>query len=323
MQSFKNILFVVTSDSYSELALTRAYELAKSNQAKLTLVEAIEKIPENFDFSALSITAQEMLHHITLERQKRLDEIVTKLDDDLNVEIKIVIGTPHIEIIRLVVDTGCEMVIKSADDCHRFSSQDLNLLRKCPCPVWLMGSESRKHYKKIIATVDVDDDYDTKELETRRRLNYQIIEVASSIAVAESAELHIVHAWRAVGESALQGGFLTSPKNESELYAEKVKQRHQQNLDQLMADFSRQFGVDTVEYLVPKIRLLKGWPSKVIPSYINETHAELVVMGTVCRTGISGFFIGNTAESIFSQTSCSILAVKPEGFITPVTIKAN
>jgi nucleotide-binding universal stress UspA family protein len=42
-------------------------------------------------------------------------------------------------------------------------------------------------------------------------------------------------------------------------------------------------------------------------------------MGTVARTGISGFFMGNTAETILNQLNCSVLAVKPHGFVTPVS----
>jgi universal stress protein E len=41
-------------------------------------------------------------------------------------------------------------------------------------------------------------------------------------------------------------------------------------------------------------------------------------MGTVCRTGIAGLFIGNTAESILGEVSCSVLTLKPDGFETPV-----
>jgi nucleotide-binding universal stress UspA family protein len=46
-------------------------------------------------------------------------------------------------------------------------------------------------------------------------------------------------------------------------------------------------------------------------------------MGTVARTGISGFFMGNTAETILNQLDCSVLAVKPQGFVTPVTLDIN
>ena len=48
---------------------------------------------------------------------------------------------------------------------------------------------------------------------------------------------------------------------------------------------------------------------------------DLIVMGTVARTGIPGLIIGNTAESTLSQIHCSVLAVTPPGFVTPVTLE--
>ena len=48
--------------------------------------------------------------------------------------------------------------------------------------------------------------------------------------------------------------------------------------------------------------------------------ADVIVVGTVGRTGIAGLLIGNTAESIFSQVESPVLAIKPEGFQTPVRI---
>jgi nucleotide-binding universal stress UspA family protein len=41
-------------------------------------------------------------------------------------------------------------------------------------------------------------------------------------------------------------------------------------------------------------------------------------MGTLCRTGISGFFMGKTAEKVLHSLGCSALTVKPAGFISPV-----
>jgi hypothetical protein len=43
-------------------------------------------------------------------------------------------------------------------------------------------------------------------------------------------------------------------------------------------------------------------------------------MGTVARTGIAGFVMGNTAEMMLRQLRGSVLAVKPPGFVTPVTL---
>lgn len=44
-------------------------------------------------------------------------------------------------------------------------------------------------------------------------------------------------------------------------------------------------------------------------------------MGSVARTGIPNFIMGNTAESILGQVKCSVLVVKPDGFISPVIEK--
>ena len=51
---------------------------------------------------------------------------------------------------------------------------------------------------------------------------------------------------------------------------------------------------------------------------VENYDIDLIIMGTVGRVGIPGLIIGNTAESILEQTKCSILAIKPEGFKTPV-----
>ena len=43
-------------------------------------------------------------------------------------------------------------------------------------------------------------------------------------------------------------------------------------------------------------------------------------MGTVSRTGIAGFFIGNCAETVLRQVDCSVLTLKPAGFATPISL---
>ena len=41
-------------------------------------------------------------------------------------------------------------------------------------------------------------------------------------------------------------------------------------------------------------------------------------MGTVGRSGIDGVIIGNTAEKVLNRIECSVLALKPPGFVTPI-----
>ena len=58
----------------------------------------------------------------------------------------------------------------------------------------------------------------------------------------------------------------------------------------------------------------------VIPEFVVGHGTELVVMGTVARGGIAGLLIGNTAERVLRKLPCSVLAVKPDDFVSPVIL---
>lgn len=51
---------------------------------------------------------------------------------------------------------------------------------------------------------------------------------------------------------------------------------------------------------------------------MKSKRIDLVVMGTVGRRGIKGFFMGNTAEKVLNNINCSVLAIKPKGWKTSV-----
>jgi nucleotide-binding universal stress UspA family protein len=78
-----------------------------------------------------------------------------------------------------------------------------------------------------------------------------------------------------------------------------------------------QFKADDVEF---RAHLIEGHASEVILREAKERSADLIVMGTVGRVGISGYFMGNTAERTLTDIGCSVLAVKPPGFQSPVTV---
>jgi len=70
-----------------------------------------------------------------------------------------------------------------------------------------------------------------------------------------------------------------------------------------------------------KKRPLKGDASVVITDLAAKKRVDLIVMGTVCRNGMAGFFIGNNAENVLQQVDCSMLTVKPESFVSPVVLE--
>ena len=67
------------------------------------------------------------------------------------------------------------------------------------------------------------------------------------------------------------------------------------------------------------VQLLQGPAHKVIPRHVKRTEASMLVMGSVARMGILGLLVGNTAEQILEQVDCSVLVLKPEGFVSPIS----
>jgi len=237
----------------------------------------------------------------------------------------VLVGTPFLETIRSVLQNKHDLVVKCPDAPdwldRLFSSDDKHLLRKCPCPVWLARPHTGESFDRILAAVDVDDNYQAKELKTRQALNEMVIELASSMAVTEFAELHIAHAWEATGEDFMRhGAFMRRPEPEINAYVDQVRQHHAQLLDMLVKEVSAKLGTDVTDYIKPQVHMPKGSANKVIPELAKELQVDCIVMGTVARTGVPGFIMGNTAETILDQMECSVLAIKPPGFVSPVTL---
>ena len=61
-----------------------------------------------------------------------------------------------------------------------------------------------------------------------------------------------------------------------------------------------------------------GTPWKEICQAAQRLSVDLIVLGTVGRSGIKGVLLGNTAEQVLGTCDCSILTVKPDGFVSPI-----
>ncbi len=305
-------------------ALQRAVSLAQSNQSRLTVVAVSAPISIGMGMPEDGPISTELKASQVKIMEQNIASVVEPYLERVKIETGVLVGIQFLEIIRQVLRNGHDLVIKvpePQDWLDRFlGSEDMHLLRKCPCPVWLIKPSVPSPFRRVVASIDVSHIYPTAEMGARKSLNQQILAMASSLALAESAELHIVHAWQAAGESAMRKAVVKKSDRDVEAYVEQVRQDHKTNLDELLQSMARDIGKEAFEMLKPRLHLLKGRARKEIPLLIEELKADVLVMGTVARTGIPGIISGNTAESILNQIQCSVLAIKPPGFETPVTL---
>lgn len=322
MKRFSNILLVVDEHTDYSAALRRGATLARSNQARLTVCAIVTTVPSEVRIGAIRITPRQVLDVAIEEKREWLEEIVASVATGaVSVDKQVLIGKPFIEIIRQVLRNDHDLIIKCADADSAlremlFSSTDKHLMRKCPCPVWIIKPTERQKYLRILAAVDKDPEEPAKDT-----LNRQILEISTSMALADYSEAHIVHAWEFFDES-----LLTSHKWDfSEADFEAMLQEEDAERKRWLKNLVRNYGTssDTKTARAPDLHLhvVKGPAQHVVSELARELEADLVVMGSVARTGIDGFFMGNTAESILAQLDCSVLTIKPPGFTSPVTLE--
>jgi len=305
------------------VALERAVTLAENNQASLTVVDVVDRITAGIGMSEGGAISADLQSAMETRHAQELETLIDPYREQIPINTKVLNGTCFLEIIRQVLIDGHDLVIKAPENLtwldRLLGSDDMNLLRECPCPVWLVKPQTEKSYGRILAAVDVDDAYPPAELKSRQALNQQILEMSASLALSDFAELHIVAAWHAIGESAMRSAFIRTPEKEITTYVEQVKRRHEVSLDALMHGVFGTLDRNDIEYINPRTHLVKGWAHQEIPAMAKQLSTDVVVMGTVARTGVPGFIMGNTAETILNQIDCSVLAIKPPGFETPVT----
>ena len=208
------------------------------------------------------------------------------------------------------------LVIKSAEQGSgiresMFGSIDMHLMRKCPCPVWITKPGKLPSYRRILAAIDQDPDDVAKD-----SLNRQILEMATSLALSEHSELHVAHTWTLAGEDSFRSPRMAFSNAEVDAMVAQEGDHRVQWAEEVVKQYTGA-GSDTIK---PQLHVSKGDARWVVSSLARELDVDLIVMGTVARTGIVGFFMGNTAETILSSIECSALTVKPEGFTSPVTL---
>lgn len=307
MQQFKNIALVYPCD---DSTLQRAAELASDNGARLTLVQVLksDSLGETLlQIGAKSVKLQEIIRH---EHESNLKELCEGIaSKGVQADWALLDGSVTQEIIRFVLKNQSDLVVITAEGNAGFAQQifgsvSSQLIRKCPVPLLVVKPGESRPFKRIMAAIDpvvVSEDHEG--------LNESILKMANGLAERDGGELHIVHSWVLVGESLLLGrGGLTEAAL-AEVFDKESRRR--------LKLVSEAVGRTGVTKFVPHVA--KGEPANVICQIIQRSHVDLLVMGTVCRTGIPGFLIGNTAESILDKVECSVLVIKPEKFVSPVT----
>lgn len=307
MTSFANILLVANGSKRDHQAFRLAARLARSSHTGLTVLSALHEVPER-GLRLLPGLETEMIEQARARLAAFLDN---QAPTGVAIQSKVVIGPPAVEIIREVLRANHGLVIKAAEKKRGAiarGSIDQRLLRMCPCPVWILKSGSGEEALlpgRILAAVDPAANDPRSE-----GLNQQILDLAGSLARAsDDARVHVVHAYRDKPprfslrlDHARRAEFSTGMRRLAETDVERLLEK------------------SSIESVPHETHFVAGSAHKAILKVAKDTATELIVLGTIGRSGLSGYLVGNTCERVLAKVKRSVLAVKPPGFVTPVSL---
>jgi universal stress protein E len=310
---YQNILVVIDPTTDEQKALKRAIELAskiKANNAESKInITAFFSI---FDFSyemttILSGDERDNMRQLVIkEKQLWLDSIISSACPNIDITSKVVWhNRPFEAIINQVIEHNFDLVIKGTHQHDKFKSvvftpTDWHILRKCPCPVLLVKDHEWPQQGKILAALNVGSDE-----QEHLSLNNTITSQAKNIAQLIDANVHLVNSYPGTPINIA----IEIPEFDASEYNNAMQKHHKEAMSQHANSFNIPIDNTHVE---------EGLPESVIENVALKIDAELVILGTVGRTGISAALIGNTAEHVIDQLNCDVLALKPEGYLSPL-----
>jgi universal stress protein E len=316
MQDLKHILYFADGDFRPTEAFLRAVALAEQHQAQITLM----------DVTVESEVTAELVHRFGLaddvqqceQRLAALTHLAEQYIRHQPPRLRVTIGTPFIEVIQAVQRDGHDLVIKPVRQRqgrrNLFASTEMHLLRKCPCTVWMHQesladprSETTPRCRRLLAAVDPSQ-------AGSGPLNRRILDTAATLAGIDGADLDLVHAWQAPFDDTLstaRDGAAAAIKDQLAEAARMIESSHAASLQSLAAGYRDRMGKGDTH-------LVRGLPAEQILARAEALDSDLIVLATLSAPRQPGLFIGSTAEDLLQGAATSVLALKPEGFVSPV-----
>lgn len=307
MLDINHILVVLDPEHTEQIALAKAMWLAKQVEADISLLTSVYE-PYAANHSALDAETQLRLKAARIDSSKAwLANFVEDIQDQEIAVQTNVIWCPRLDeaVMMSLAEADYDLVIKGTDH-HSlidklFPHCDWNILRHCPAPVMLVKSAKPWASNRILASIDA-----TTHDEAHQRINENILDYAEHLADHLSTDLHLVNA---VPQLALALAMVPEAPIPSDIQP-SLMEEHRKACEQYAHKYS----------LKPQqIHIEEGETDQVVATVVEDIDADLLLVGSVGRSGLSGLLLGNSSEALVDQVLCDLLIIKErDGVAEPI-----
>lgn len=303
--TYRNLLVATDFSESAKSALEAACWLARQFGSKLKLAHVTRDVFESLAVMGYGTGWEPTVDELTsLQKQLRQDAEQRLLalkgeyrDSAIDIQTEVMSGVPFAEILRAVSDEGIDLVVAGTRGLSTFKrvligSTATKLARLCPCPVWIARSQGPVGLKSILVPLDFS------------AASERALSQAAVLAAAAGATLHLLHVY---DTDDLHGMLPLSEETRAELaqWRRRARRAALERLQHSLESVSDEHG------LTAAIHVVQGTPWKVICATAKRLAADLIVVGSVGRSGIPGMLVGNTAERVLHACESSLLVVKP------------
>ena len=308
----RNILAYIDERIESVRAVELGVEIVRREPGSLTALAVVEPAALAFDEAGASLGAGGLAKALLAVNEERLAEIVDRMErDGVEVATESRVGAAWLEVTRCAARDSSDLVIKVARGRRRlgwplFGSTALHLLRKCPTAVWLVEPYGALVPRRILVVLSPE-----PGAAARNRFEAQVLARAQALAALFDAELEILCCWQLASE---------------DLLAPRLEPQHMLHLLDGMRD-TMHATLDAV--LEPhigridtrRVHLERGAMASVAATFVEAHSIDLIVVGTIPPNAVVGTLIREEVEDLVQRISCSVLAIKPHGFRSPLRLE--
>jgi nucleotide-binding universal stress UspA family protein len=140
-------------------------------------------------------------------------------------------------------------------------------------------------YKRILCPVDFSD------------ISTRVLQIAADLANRFGADLHVIHVFQLPATTIMEAVY-EDPAN----MEDKIKKRLNDKLKEFVQETKK-----------PDVKITtgvyKGIPDVEIITAARENQADMIVMGTQGKTGLSHVLLGSVAERVIRHAEVPVLTV--------------
>jgi nucleotide-binding universal stress UspA family protein len=275
----KQVLVATDLSTQADHAIERALGLAAVHGAELDIVHVMEE--------GLPAEAQAEVK-VTNENIIRKKLAARPFADKVTVTIDMVVGKAETDIVERCVMSNADCIVLGLHDRLLAENRAIEgtlaetIIGHSKVPVLLVGEEPGGPYRSVVVGMDLSP------------LSHAAIQAA--VLIAPKAALHLVHAYEAETPSG--------------------QETARQALESLIAGEKQLFERAALKAGLPEIAVTAitetGDPREVLKAQIAGRSADLLVLATHGRTGLTRTLSGSVTTDLINERLCDVLVIRPE-----------